>query len=129
MGRQCLSGQQIEAACVSLSSLLKPHSMQTPSQQTAYLNEFVHVHQASNRDGCQLQICSLTLNIVLVFFLQMLNKQRSPTKTLPVLPLPLVDSNQVKTLVETKDPVASKSPSAIEASHVTFGDDEAHHSK
>lgn len=45
VGRQCLNRQQIEAACQALGALLKPDSMQTAAQQTAYLNEFIHVHQ------------------------------------------------------------------------------------
>ena len=45
VGRQCLNRQQIEAACQALAALLKPESMQTAAQQTAYLNEFIHVHQ------------------------------------------------------------------------------------
>ena len=47
VGRQCLNRQQIEAACQALAALLKPESMQTAAQQTAYLNEFIHVHQVS----------------------------------------------------------------------------------
>lgn len=47
VGRQCLSGQQIEEACQALSALLRPGSMQAAAQQTAYLNEFIHVHQVS----------------------------------------------------------------------------------
>lgn len=47
VGRQCLNRQQIEAACKALAALLKPESMQTAAQQTAYLNEFIHVHQVT----------------------------------------------------------------------------------
>lgn len=47
VGRQCLNKQQIEAACIALAALLKPESMQTAAQQTAYLNEFIHVHQVT----------------------------------------------------------------------------------
>ena len=36
VGRQCLNRQQIEAACQALGALLKPDSMQTAAQQTAY---------------------------------------------------------------------------------------------
>jgi trafficking protein particle complex subunit 8 len=113
IGRQCLSGQQIEAACQALAALLKPHSMQTPSQQSAYLNEFIHVHQMMSR--------------------QSQSEVVSKNATTPILPLPLVDSRNIKTLVETKDPGGANTPAQTpvtgitEASHVTFGDDEAHH--
>lgn len=45
VGRQCLNGQQVEAACQALAALLKPGSQQSAAQQSAYLNEFIHVHQ------------------------------------------------------------------------------------
>ena len=45
VGRQCLNGQQMDAAASALAALLKADSKQAPSQQTAYLNEFIHVHQ------------------------------------------------------------------------------------
>ena len=48
VGRQCLSNQQIEAACRAFGALLKPGSMQTAAQQTAYLNEFIHVNQVND---------------------------------------------------------------------------------
>jgi hypothetical protein len=47
VGRQCLNRQQIEAACQALGALLKQDSLQTAAQQTAYLNEFIHVHQVT----------------------------------------------------------------------------------
>lgn len=47
VGRQCLNGQQMEAAASALAALLKADSKQAPSQQTAYLNEFIHVHQVT----------------------------------------------------------------------------------
>jgi hypothetical protein len=47
VGRQCLNRQQIEAACHALGALLKPDYLQTAAQQTAYLNEFIHVHQVT----------------------------------------------------------------------------------
>ncbi len=48
---------------------------------------------------------------------------------LPVLPLPVIDSNQIRVLVDTKDPMENICPPVSEATHVTFNDDEVHHAK
>ncbi len=49
---------------------------------------------------------------------------------LPELPLPLVDGRLIRVLVETKEAVptpASTTPAPTDASHLGFGDDDAHH--
>jgi len=48
---------------------------------------------------------------------------------MPYLPLPLVEGNDIKVLVETKDIASMASSGVTEASHVTFSDDEVHHAK
>jgi hypothetical protein len=66
-------------------------------------------------------------------FKQLLNKHREneikTSTSLPVLPLPVIDSNQIRVLVDTKDPTENICPPVSEASHVTFNDDEVHHAK
>ncbi|XP_046647066.1 trafficking protein particle complex subunit 8-like [Daphnia pulicaria] len=108
VGRQCLNPQQIEAACHALGALLKPDYLQTAAQQTAYLNEFIQVHQFLNKHR---------------------EKEIKTSTSLPVLPLPVIDSNQIRVLVDTKDPTENICPPVSEASHVTFNDDEVHHAK
>ncbi|XP_059351867.1 trafficking protein particle complex subunit 8-like isoform X1 [Daphnia carinata] len=108
VGRQCLNRQQIEAACHALAALLKPDSMQTAAQQTAYLNEFIHVHQLLNKHR---------------------ESETNTSYTLPILPLPVIDSNQIRVLVDTKEPTENMFPPVSEATHVTFNDDEVHHAK
>lgn len=54
------------------------------------------------------------------------------TKTLPnlpILPLPVIDCNKIKVLVETKAPTELFPPGVLEATHITFSDEEVHHAK
>ena len=101
VGRQCLNGQQVEGASKALAALLKPGSQQTAAQQSAYLGEFIHVNQLMVK--------------------QQLAESSDP---LPILPLPLVDGQRIRVLVETRESVAPG-----EASHVTLSDDEVHQPK
>lgn len=59
---------------------------------------------------------------------KLLAKQNRETKFLPILPLPVADANEIKVLVEAREPMESE-PGVTEATSVTFADDEAHHSK
>ena len=138
VGRQCLSGHRVEAEAAVLACLLKPHSLQSPSQQMAYLNEFIHVHQV-------FIIIIIIISIALFYggfhltdfcfvffsFLKMMSKHQ--VDGLPLLPLPFVDGRGIKTLVEAKDPTTGYAAAAgarvTEATHVAFNDEESHHAK
>lgn len=93
IGRLAASLKQVSDAVKAFEMLLNAGSKQPASQQAAFLREFLHTHNLS------------------------VQEKTTDKSLLPVLPLPLIDSNQIKVLF---GPVAEFTESNISASHVSF---------
>ncbi|XP_011314468.1 trafficking protein particle complex subunit 8 [Fopius arisanus] len=92
IGRQAASLKQVEEAARAFGRLLNPASRQPAPQQAAFLREFLHIH-----------------NLLL--------QESSNYSGLPVLPLPLINGNEIKVLL---GPLLSSSSSVTAASAVSF---------
>ncbi|XP_031370043.1 trafficking protein particle complex subunit 8 isoform X2 [Apis dorsata] len=89
IGRQAASLKQVSEAVKAFQKLLNAYSKQPGIQQAAFLREFLHIH----------------------------NEGLSNRHELPILPLPLIDSNDIKVLF---GPIAKSYENNIPASHVSF---------
>ncbi|XP_034943856.1 trafficking protein particle complex subunit 8 [Chelonus insularis] len=72
IGRQAASLKKMDEAVKAFEKLLSPSSKQPATQQTAFLREFLHIHNL------------------------LLQEAPSHFHGLPVLPLPLIDGNEIK---------------------------------
>ncbi|KOC70233.1 Trafficking protein particle complex subunit 8 [Habropoda laboriosa] len=97
IGRQAASLKQVSEAVKAFEKLLNAHSKQPATQQAAFLREFLHIHNLLLQEGLS-------------------NQQE-----LPILPLPLIDSNNIKVLY---GPLAKPYENNIPASHVSFDTEE-----
>ncbi|XP_033300815.1 trafficking protein particle complex subunit 8 isoform X2 [Bombus bifarius] len=93
IGRQAASLKQVSEAVKAFEKLLNVSSKQPASQQAAFLREFLHIH----------------------------NEGLSNSQELPILPLPLIDSNDIKVFY---GPIAKSHENNIPASHVSFDTEE-----
>ncbi|XP_015112086.1 trafficking protein particle complex subunit 8 [Diachasma alloeum] len=91
IGRQAASLKQVEEAARAFGRLLNPSSRQPAPQQAAFLREFLHIH-----------------NLLL--------QESSHYPGLPVLPLPLINGNEIKVLLGP----FLESPRLTAASGVSF---------
>ncbi|XP_071632774.1 trafficking protein particle complex subunit 8 [Temnothorax longispinosus] len=93
IGRQAASLKQVSEAVKAFEKLLNASSKQHAPQQAAFLREFLHTHN-------------------LLF-----QENGTSCTGLPILPLPLLDNNNIKVLY---GPLGKQTESNIPASHVTF---------
>ncbi|XP_076762823.1 trafficking protein particle complex subunit 8 homolog l(3)76BDm [Xylocopa sonorina] len=93
IGRQAASLKQVTEAVKAFEKLLNVYSKQPATQQAAFLREFLHIHNVLLQEGLS-------------------NQQE-----LPILPLPLIDSNNIKVLY---GPIAKSHEDNIPASNVSF---------
>ncbi|XP_076164861.1 trafficking protein particle complex subunit 8 homolog l(3)76BDm isoform X3 [Ptiloglossa arizonensis] len=93
IGRQAASLKQICEAVKAFEKLLNAYSKQAAPQQATFLREFLHIHNLLLQGGL------------------------SNHQELPILPLPLIDSNNIKVL---HGPVVMPHENNIPASHVSF---------
>ncbi|XP_011160627.1 trafficking protein particle complex subunit 8 isoform X1 [Solenopsis invicta] len=93
IGRQAASLKQVPEAVKAFEKLLNTSSKQHAPQQAAFLREFLHTHN-------------------LLF-----QENGTSCIELPILPLPLLDSNNIKVLY---GPMGKQTENNIPASHVTF---------
>lgn len=98
IGRQAASLKQVSEAVKAFEKLLNASSKQHAPQQAAFLREFLHTHN-------------------LLF-----QENGTNCTGLPILPLPLLDNNNIKVLY---GPLGKPTESNIPASHVTFGTEES----
>lgn len=64
IGKQALSLKRLTEASGALSHLLRPSSLQTPTQQGAFLREYIATHksmQSQNEDGAQQRLLQISL--------------------------------------------------------------------
>lgn len=116
IGRQAASLKQVSEAVKAFEKLLNASSKQHAPQQAAFLREFLHTHNVSlTRGNTQVAI------IINGFYgcAQLLFQENNGTSFtgLPILPLPLLDNNNIKVLY---GPLGKQTESNIPASHVTF---------
>ncbi|XP_029042782.1 trafficking protein particle complex subunit 8 [Osmia bicornis bicornis] len=97
IGRQAASLKQVNEAVKAFEKLLNAYSKQPAIQQAAFLREFLHIHNLLLQEGL------------------------SNHEELPILPLPLIDSNNIKVLY---GPLAKSYENNIPASHVSFDNEE-----
>lgn len=97
IGRQATSLKQVCEAVKAFEKLLNAYSKQPALQQAAFLREFLHIHDLLFQEGL------------------------SNHQELPVLPLPLIDSNNIKVLY---GPLAKSDENNIPASHVSFDNED-----
>ncbi|KAG5334145.1 TPPC8 protein, partial [Acromyrmex charruanus] len=102
IGRQAASLKQISEAVKAFEKLLNASSKQHAPQQAAFLREFLHTHN-------------------LLF-----QENNTNCTVLPILPLPLLDNNNIKVLY---GPLGKQTESNIPASHVTFNTEETDDAK
>ncbi|XP_011860429.1 PREDICTED: trafficking protein particle complex subunit 8 [Vollenhovia emeryi] len=95
IGRQAASLKQVSEAVKAFEKLLNASSKQHAPQQAAFLREFLHTHNLLQENGAS---CT----------------------GLPILPLPLLDNNNIKVLY---GPLGRQTESNIPASHVTFAEE------
>ncbi|XP_012215025.1 trafficking protein particle complex subunit 8 isoform X2 [Linepithema humile] len=98
IGRQAASLKQISEAVKAFEKLLNASSKQHALQQAAFLREFLHT-------------C---------------NESGATCKELPILPLPLLNSDNIKVLY---GPLSKQTESNIPASHITFSTEETDDAK
>ncbi|XP_077272464.1 trafficking protein particle complex subunit 8 homolog l(3)76BDm [Temnothorax americanus] len=98
IGRQAASLKQVSEAVKAFEKLLTASSKQHAPQQAAFLREFLH-----------------TRNLLF-------QENGTSCTGLPILPLPLVDTNNIKVLY---GPLGKQTESNIPASHVTFTEETA----
>ncbi|XP_053984906.1 trafficking protein particle complex subunit 8 [Hylaeus volcanicus] len=97
IGRQAASLKQVCESVKAFEKLLNAYSKQAAPQQATFLREFLHIHNLLLQGGL------------------------SNHQGLPILPLPLIDSNSIKVLY---GPVAAPYENNIPASHVSFNVEE-----
>ncbi|OAD58182.1 Trafficking protein particle complex subunit 8 [Eufriesea mexicana] len=102
IGRQAASLKQISEAVKAFEKLLNASSKQPATQQAIFLREFLHIHNLLLQEGL------------------------SNHQELPILPLPLIDSNDIKVFY---GPIAKSYENNIPASHVSFDIDECDDAK
>lgn len=83
IGKQALSLKRLTEASGALSHLLRPSSLQTPSQQGAFLREYIATHKS----------------------MQTQSDTQEPPQHLLQISLPRIVSNQTKVLVTSQPPV------------------------
>lgn len=93
IGRQAASLKQVEEAVRAFEKLLSPSSKQPAAQQAAFLREFLHIH-------------NLLLTEVPTHF-----------HSLPLLPLPHINGNEIKVLL---GPLTTSSKDHVAASSLSF---------
>ncbi|KAG7202767.1 hypothetical protein KM043_009936 [Ampulex compressa] len=96
IGRQAASLKQVVEAVKAFEKLLNAESKQSALQQAVFLREFLHTHNILHQEGITNQ-------------------------ELPILPLPLIDSNSIKVLY---GPLPELRENIIPASHVSFENEE-----
>ncbi|XP_012252846.2 trafficking protein particle complex subunit 8 isoform X2 [Athalia rosae] len=97
IGRQAASLKLVKDAAQAFERLLSIDSKQPGPQQAAFLREFLHTHN-------------------LLF-----QEEMKDSNVLPVLPLPLINSNEIKVLF---GPLSKPEQNSIPASHVSFNSDD-----
>ncbi|XP_031831201.1 trafficking protein particle complex subunit 8 homolog l(3)76BDm [Nomia melanderi] len=97
IGRQAASLKQVGEAVTAFEKLLNAESKQAAPQQATFLREFLHIHNLLLQEG-------------------LANRYE-----LPILPLPLIDSNNIKVLY---GPTARPYENSVPASHVSFDTEE-----
>lgn len=97
IGRQATSLKQVYEAVKAFDKLLNAQSKQPALQQATFLREFLHIHNLLLQEGL------------------------SSYQELPILPLPLIDSNGIKVLYGA---IARPFENNIPASHVSFNTEE-----
>ncbi|XP_076281323.1 trafficking protein particle complex subunit 8 homolog l(3)76BDm [Lasioglossum baleicum] len=97
IGRQAASLKQISEAVKAFEKLLNAYSKQAAPQQATFLREFLHIHNLLLQEGL------------------------SDRHELPILPLPLIESNNIKVLY---GPAAKPYENNFPASHVSFDTEE-----
>ncbi|XP_011631766.1 trafficking protein particle complex subunit 8-like, partial [Pogonomyrmex barbatus] len=102
IGRQAASLKQISEAVKAFEKLLNASSKQHAPQQAAFLREFLHTHN-------------------LLF-----QENNTSCTGLPILPLPLLDNDNIKVLY---GPLGKQTENNIPASHVTFSMEETNDAK
>ncbi|XP_024936039.1 trafficking protein particle complex subunit 8 [Cephus cinctus] len=93
IGRQAASLKQVYEAVKAFEKLLSASSKQPAAQQAAFLREFLHIHNLLSQE------------------------ETMDRSVLPILPLPLIDGNQIKVLF---GPSVNVSENTITASHLSF---------
>ncbi|XP_015513137.1 trafficking protein particle complex subunit 8 isoform X1 [Neodiprion lecontei] len=93
IGRQAASLKLVKDAAKAFEKLLNASSKQPAPQQAAFLREFLHIHN-------------------LLF-----KEEIGESMVLPILPLPLINSNEIKVLF---GPLSKCEKDNIPASHVSF---------
>nr|CAD7195798.1 unnamed protein product [Timema douglasi] len=103
IGRLAMNLKQVSEAALSFSKLLNPSSSQNGPQQAAFLREFLTSH------------------------MQLITEDNSNSGTLPTLPLPLIDSNDISVLIGalSSHPPTDQSSSSVPATGVMFSDAQA----
>ncbi|XP_066587305.1 trafficking protein particle complex subunit 8 [Prorops nasuta] len=102
IGRQAALLKQVQEAVKAFEQLLSVSSKQPAREQAAFLREFLHTHNL------------------------LLQENQSDLKELPILPLPLIDANNIKVLF---GPIAKGDDNNIPASHVSFNNEECDDAK
>ncbi|KAK2584966.1 hypothetical protein KPH14_002554 [Odynerus spinipes] len=97
IGRQAASLKQVTESVRAFEKLLNANSKQPAPQQAAFLREFLHTHNL------------------------LLQEDATNDQELPVLPLPLIDSNNIKVLYGH---LGVSTENSILASHVSLEDEE-----
>ncbi|XP_076235516.1 trafficking protein particle complex subunit 8 homolog l(3)76BDm isoform X2 [Calliopsis andreniformis] len=97
IGRQASSLKLVSEAVKAFEKLLNASSKQPPIQQATFLRDFLDIHNL------------------------LLQKGLVSHQELPILPLPLIDSNDIKVLY---GPIARPYENNIPASHVSFDTEE-----
>ncbi|KAF7386777.1 hypothetical protein HZH66_011229 [Vespula vulgaris] len=97
IGRQAASLKQVQESVKAFEKLLNANSKQPAPQQAAFLREFLHIHNL------------------------LLQEDATNDQELPVLPLPLIDSNNVKVLYGH---LCESTEDSISASHVSLDDED-----
>lgn len=100
IGKQALSLKRLTEASGALSHLLRPSSLQTPTQQGAFLREYIATHKS------MLSQSTTTTG-----------KEDQPNELLQIS-LPRIVSNQTRVLVTTQPPVAKLQ--MVSASNLTL---------
>ncbi|GAB1868073.1 Protein TRS85-like protein [Camponotus japonicus] len=101
IGRQAASLKQVSEAVKAFEKLLNASSKQHAVQQATFLREFLHTRN-------------------------LLFQENGTSKGFPILPLPLIDNNNIKVLY---GPLSRQSESNLPASHVTFNTEETDDTK
>lgn len=101
IGRQAASLKQVTEAVLVFEKLLNASSKQPALQQAAFLREFLYIHSVSiSYNHIYIFITKLQYQNNCVYILQLaIQESKTPQTDLPILPLPLVEDNQIKVLL------------------------------